>query len=104
MPALVDLAEELVSVRADFAASRVDGTAPLAEQKALEAAFADVLDRIGGLGVELKGWAPLLVDFRAEVDGREVLLCWLEGERELGWYHELPHGFAGRRPLSHLGA
>jgi hypothetical protein len=26
-----------------------------------------------------------------------VLLCWLEGERELAWYHKAEFGFAGRR-------
>jgi hypothetical protein len=29
-----------------------------------------------------------------------VLLCWLEGDRELAWYHRLDTGFAGRRPLA----
>jgi hypothetical protein len=28
-----------------------------------------------------------------------VLLCWLEGDRSLGWYHRLDLGFAGRRRL-----
>jgi hypothetical protein len=32
-----------------------------------------------------------------------VLFCWLEGDRDLRWYHEVELGFAGRRPLSHLG-
>jgi arsenite methyltransferase len=28
-----------------------------------------------------------------------VLLCWLEGDPKLSWYHRLDLGFAGRRPL-----
>jgi hypothetical protein len=28
-----------------------------------------------------------------------VLLCWLESEPELAWYHRLDLGFAGRRRL-----
>ena len=48
-----------------------------------------------GLDVQLKGWAPLLVDIPVEHDGRVVLLCLLEGDRELGWYHEVDHGFPG---------
>jgi hypothetical protein len=28
-----------------------------------------------------------------------VLLCWLEGEEELAWYHHVGLGFAGRRRL-----
>lgn len=41
--------------------------------------------------------AALLVDFPATLNGETVLLCWLEGEHELGWYHKPEHGFAGRR-------
>jgi hypothetical protein len=58
-----------------------------------------VLTEIQATGVELKGFAPLLVDFPAELDGDDVLLCWLEGDEELAWYHRLDLGFLGRRPL-----
>jgi hypothetical protein len=40
-----------------------------------------------------------LVDFPALRDGREVYLCWLEGEPEIGFWHEPDAGFGGRRPL-----
>ncbi len=40
-----------------------------------------------------------LVDFPALRDGREVYLCWLEGEHEIGYWHDLEVGFAGRAPL-----
>jgi hypothetical protein len=40
-----------------------------------------------------------LVDFPALRDGREVYLCWEEGETEIGFWHEPDAGFAGRRPL-----
>ena len=40
-----------------------------------------------------------LVDFPALRDGREVYLCWEEGEPEIGFWHEPDAGFAGRRPL-----
>ena len=40
-----------------------------------------------------------LVDFPALRDGREVYLCWLEGEHEIGYWHDLEAGFAGREPL-----
>ena len=40
-----------------------------------------------------------LVDFPALRDGREVYLCWLEGEEEIGYWHDLEAGFAGREPL-----
>jgi hypothetical protein len=28
-----------------------------------------------------------------------VYLCWLEGEDEIGWWHDLAAGYAGREPL-----
>ena len=40
-----------------------------------------------------------LVDFPALRDGREVYLCWEEGEDAVGFWHELEAGHAGRRPL-----
>jgi hypothetical protein len=50
----------------------------------------------------VKGWAPLLVDVPVALEDRVVLFCWLEGDEDLAWYHELEHGFAGRRPISRL--
>jgi hypothetical protein len=41
----------------------------------------------------------VLVDFPAVIDGHDVLLCWLEGEPDLGWYHPTELGFPGRRRL-----
>ena len=49
--------------------------------------------------VQVKGFAPLLLDFPGERDGRPVLWCWLEGDADIGWYHRLDSGFAGRRPV-----
>jgi hypothetical protein len=40
-----------------------------------------------------------LVDFPALRDGREVYLCWEEGEPGIGFWHEPDAGFGGRRPL-----
>ena len=40
-----------------------------------------------------------MVDFPAEVDGVPVLLCCLDVDPELGWYHRVDLGFAGRRRL-----
>ena len=99
--------DELVVVRADvveLSASLAAGGArsPLGgrpEQKAAEARFDELMTEVQQTGADLKGAAPLLVDFPADLDGVPVLLCWLEGESELGWYHRLDLGFAGRRRL-----
>ena len=50
----------------------------------------------------VKGVSPPLVDFPALYGGREVLLCWTEGEERIGWYHLPDAGFAGRRPVEEL--
>jgi hypothetical protein len=39
------------------------------------------------------------VDFPALRDGREVYLCWQEGEDEITHWHEIDAGFAGREEL-----
>jgi hypothetical protein len=40
-----------------------------------------------------------LVDFPAERDGREVFLCWEEGEEQVGYWHDRDSGYGGRKPL-----
>jgi hypothetical protein len=40
-----------------------------------------------------------LVDFPAVRDGREVYLCWEEGEDEIAFWHDPESGYAGREPL-----
>ena len=40
-----------------------------------------------------------LIDFPSIRDEDEVYLCWLEGEDEIGFWHEPEAGFAGRRRL-----
>ncbi len=57
------------------------------------------LERLAALGVVLRDPETGLVDFPGEVDGREVWLCWREGEERVAHFHELDAGFAGRRPL-----
>jgi hypothetical protein len=50
-------------------------------------------------GIEIKQLESGLVDFYGLVDGKLVLLCWRTEEAEVGYYHPLEGGFAGRRPL-----
>jgi hypothetical protein len=40
-----------------------------------------------------------LVDFPSVRDGREIYLCWVEGEPDIAFWHDLDAGFAGREPL-----
>ncbi|RDI21726.1 DUF2203 domain-containing protein [Lentzea flaviverrucosa] len=98
---LLPVLDEIVRLRADAAELAVGGSAlgGLPEFKAAQARLDELMEAVQRTGAELKGFAPLLVDFPSEVDGVPVLLCWLEGDRELNWYHRTDLGFAGRRPL-----
>ena len=40
-----------------------------------------------------------LIDFPSIRDGREVYLCWEEGEERIEFWHDVEAGFAGRQPL-----
>jgi hypothetical protein len=51
------------------------------------------------LGIELKDYFTGLIDFPSLMNGRPVYLCWRLGEPEVGHWHELEAGFAGRQKL-----
>jgi len=56
--------------------------------------------KLEGLGVQLKDYSQGLIDFPSMRDGRVVLLCWKADEGDqLGWWHDVETGFAGRQPL-----
>jgi len=105
IPELLQRAEAIVRMRADLADAQVAvrrGEQPaggVAEVKSLEAHLQEAIDWFPEHGIDLKGIAPLIVDFPGEVDGEAVLLCWLEGETALDWYHPAGTGFMGRRRL-----
>lgn len=55
--------------------------------------------RIKALGAQAKDLNQGLVDFPSLREGQEVLLCWQYDEKEIGYWHDLETGFAGRQPL-----
>jgi len=57
------------------------------------------LQELDGLGVLLKDFLTGLVDFPAWMDEHEVYLCWRLDEPEVGYWHEMDAGFAGRQKL-----
>ena len=59
----------------------------------------DALAEIDAIGVQIKDLDKGLLDFPCVVDGRMVLLCWKLGEKEIGYWHSMEDGFAGRKPL-----
>jgi hypothetical protein len=50
-------------------------------------------------GIVLRDLDRGLVDFPALRDDREVYLCWVLGEPDIGYWHELDAGYAGRQAL-----
>jgi hypothetical protein len=106
MPSIIQDARELIAARADLAEIAFDRDTPggsrlggLPELKAAEARIQEIVSAWSEQGVEVKGIAPLLLDFPSMLDGVSVRLCWIEPEPELGWYHRSELGFPGRRPL-----
>jgi hypothetical protein len=74
--------------------------ATLDEEATREAAeIARLVARIQELGLLVKDLDRGLVDFPALRGDVEVLLCWQLGEEEVGFWHGLEEGFAGRKPL-----
>jgi hypothetical protein len=55
--------------------------------------------RIDAWGVTLRDIDSGLVDLPALANGRPIWLCWRLGEDEIGWWHDLEAGLAGRKPL-----
>lgn len=59
--------------------------------------YVDELQRIGCL---FKGFDAGLVDWYAIYRGRPIFLCWKHDEEDIGWWHEVETGFAGRTRLT----
>lgn len=55
--------------------------------------------QVEAMGAVLKDPRIGLLDFYGTVDGRLVWLCWKYPEREVGFYHGLEEGYAGRKPI-----
>jgi hypothetical protein len=52
-------------------------------------------------GIVLRDPERGLIDFPARsASGRDYLLCWLDGEDAIDWWHWPDAGFAGRTPLT----
>lgn len=51
------------------------------------------------MGIQLKDARTGLVDFLSYRDGELVELCWKLGEDEIGHWHRIGEGYAGRKAL-----
>ena len=50
-------------------------------------------------GIIVRDIGRWLVDFPSMREGREVYLCWIRGELEIGFWHETDTGFGNRQPI-----
>ena len=60
------------------------------------------ITELSDLGVICKGMDTGLVDFRGQIDGRDVYYCWKLGEPSVMFWHEIDAGFVGRQRLHPL--
>lgn len=77
-----------------------NGGSRTASEVAQEFGRLDSLVRqVQATGAVIKDINSGLVDFLSLREDREVYLCWRFGEEQIGFWHDLDAGFAGRQPL-----
>jgi hypothetical protein len=81
-----DVIAELLQVEAQRLATDIEG----------------YIAELNDLGVICKGMDTGLVDFRGQIDGRDVFYCWQLGEPCVQYWHEVDSGFVGRQILHPL--
>jgi hypothetical protein len=59
----------------------------------------DLMIELRELEIVIRDLDRGLLDFPSLRDGREVYLCWQEGEDSIRFWHEPDAGFGGRKPL-----
>jgi hypothetical protein len=105
LDAIRDLYERVEALRSDARAAA--GASEFGGGMEGGTAYVKTLYKIGKLttelhelGIEIKDHTRGLIDFPSMRGDRVVYLCWQLGEGdEIGWWHELEAGFAGRQPL-----
>jgi hypothetical protein len=73
-----------------------------AEAQRLAIDIEGYIAELNDLGVICKGMGTGLVDFRGQIDGRDVFYCWKLGEPSVQYWHEVDAGFVGRQRLHPL--
>ena len=99
--------EQVTDLESVWGPRLLDGDCPEREEylrfkRALdehEAAVRAVVAAVHGEGIEIKDISTGLIDIYAKRRNEVVFLCWKKGEREVGFWHTLQGGFAGRNPI-----
>lgn len=61
--------------------------------------FKDTLLEFERREIQIKDLDRGLIDFPALLAGKEVFLCWEQGEEDIEFWHDLDAGYAGREAL-----
>jgi len=83
-------------IGADLCFSALPADAAVEHEAAGIARCVEGIQELGGL---VKDVGEGLVDFLAQREGQDVLLCWKLGEAEITHWHGVEEGFPGRKPL-----
>jgi len=63
------------------------------------AGIKEVLLEFHSRDIQLKDLDRGLIDFPAIISGKEVFLCWEQGEEDIEFWHDIDAGYAGRERL-----
>lgn len=77
---------------ADVARVKAEHNAAVGEAK-------DSLDEIGAIGVEVRDLVSGLLEFPFQLDEEVVMLCWLQGQKNISEWHKAEAGWDERQPL-----
>jgi hypothetical protein len=59
----------------------------------------EVLREFRSREIQIKDLDRGLIDFPAIIAGKEVFLCWEQGEEDIEFWHDLDSGYAGRERI-----
>ncbi len=64
--------------------------------------FYKSLETLEKTGCIVKDLEIGLVDFFSTHEGRDIVLCWMLGEKNIQYWHEIDDGYSNRQPISLL--
>jgi len=95
-----DLQEEMEAARQ---AGRYDRTSEINRESVdLMESLQRCAQELDDVGVDLEDWMLGIVGFPCNAGGREVVLCWQEGDPEVAYWHEVDADFSARKPIATL--
>ena len=63
----------------------------------------EIVQELDEKGILVKGLEEGLIDFPCiRENGEEVYLCWKLGEKTIDFWHRIPDGYRGRKPIEDL--